>query len=407
MIRVTKPERLIAVLLSTATLMFSQRTAAQVAPTFEASVLNEINKVRSNPQAYADWLTTQRQNYQNNLLRLPGEERVLTHEGLTALNDAIAFLRTAPPLPPLSASPTLSNSARSFGKIDKRQRYDRVSGIVAELRSRAQKTPTATVLLMLLNDGDPNRNVRRALFQPTFENAGVACGVSFRLNQFCVVALSSPPTQQAKRPVESAPRPISKPVPKENSAEIETAIVNETNRLRSNPQAYAAELAELRQYFQGNILKLPGQLPLETQEGVAVVDEAIRDLKATSPLPSLTLSQGLSLGARDHVLDLGPKGKAGHYGTDGSDPFQRINRYGTWQGIAGENISFSPIATARWHVMQLVIDDGVKNRGHRKALLNPDYRLTGSACGDHSVYGQMCVMTYTKEYTEGNVQGRR
>ncbi|GAP95507.1 CAP domain-containing protein [Leptolyngbya sp. NIES-2104] len=249
MIRVTKPERLIAVLLSTATLMFSQRTPAQVAPTFEASVLNK----------------------------------------------------------------------------------------------------------------------------PTFK---------------------------------AASQPVSKPA-SNNSVEIETAIVNETNRLRSNPQAYAAELAELRHYFKGNILRLPGYLALETQEGVAVVDEAIRDLKATSPLPALTISPGLSLGARDHVLDLAPKGKTGHYGTDGSNPFQRMNRYGTWQGVAGENISFSPIATARWHVMQLVIDDGVKNRGHRKALLNPDYRLTGSACGGHSVYGQMCVMTYTKEYTEGNVQGRR
>jgi len=193
----------------------------------------------------------------------------------------------------------------------------------------------------------------------------------------------------------------------ENSAEIERAIVEETNRLRSNPQAYAAELAELRQYFKGNLLKLPGYPALETQEGVAAVDEAIRDLRATAPLPALKISQGLSLGARDHVLDLGPKGKAGHYGTDGSDPFQRMNRYGTWKGSAGENISFSPIATAKWHVRQLVIDDGVRNRGHRKALLNPDYRLTGSACGTHTVYGQMCVMTYSKDYQEGNVQGKR
>ncbi len=206
----------------------------------------------------------------------------------------------------------------------------------------------------------------------------------------------------------SVSRPPENPASQvQNFAEIEKAIVDETNRLRAHPQAYAAELAALKPYFKGNLLKLPGQTPLETQEGITAVDEAIRDLNATAPLSSLTLSQGLSLGARDHVLDLAPKGKIGHYGTDGSDPFVRINRYGTWQGSAGENISFSPIATAKWHVMQLVIDDGVKNRGHRKALLNPDYRLTGSACGAHAVYGQMCVMTYSKAYTEGNLQGRR
>lgn len=208
-------------------------------------------------------------------------------------------------------------------------------------------------------------------------------------------------------PIQAKPQAHLPRLKVENEAEIETAIVEETNRLRSNPQAYAAELAELRQYFKGNLLKLPGYPALETQEGVAAVDEAIRALQATAPRPILTVSPGLSLGARDHVRDLGPKGKAGHYGTDGSDPFERINRYGIWQGSAGENISFSPIATARWHVMQLAIDDGVKNRGHRKALLNPEYRLMGSACGNHAVYGQMCVMTYSQGYTEGNVQGRQ
>lgn len=410
MIRSTKPAmRSIQLTIALSALTFGQTAFAQSAPSFEASVLTKINQIRANPKAYAEWLNTQKQNYQNNLLLLPDNERVLTHEGVSALNDAIAFLRSTPALPPLSLSNELSNSARNFGKIDKTQRFDRIRGTVAELRSRTQKTPTATVLMMLLNDGDPNRSVRTSLFQPNYQGAGIACSVSFKLSQFCIVALSSPPSQQATRPTEpTVSRRSEKPVPPvQNDAEIEKAIVDETNRLRANPQAYAAELVDLKQYFQGNLLRLPGQPPLETNEGVAVVDEAIRDLKATAPLSSLTLSQGLSLGARDHVLDLAPKGKVGHYGTDGSDPFTRINRYGTWQGSAGENISFSPIATAKWHVMQLVIDDGVKNRGHRKALLNPNYRLTGSACGTHAVYGQMCVMTYSKEYTEGNLQGRR
>ncbi|MBW4441070.1 MAG: hypothetical protein KME10_07530 [Plectolyngbya sp. WJT66-NPBG17] len=398
----------ILVLLSSAILVFSHRAIAQPAPTFEASVLSEINQVRANPKAYAEWLNTQKRNYQNNILRLPGNERVLTHEGLSAMNDAIAFLRTAPTLPPLSSSPELSNSARNFGKIDKK--YDRISGSVAELRSRTQKTSKATVLLMVLNDGDRNRSVRTSLFQPNYQSAGIACRIPLNLSQFCILALSSPP-QQESRPTQSArqpERPVQRAAEKpESIAEIEQAIVDETNRLRANPQAYAAELAELKQYFQGNLLKLPGHPALETQEGVAVVNEAIRDLKATAPISALTVSQGLSLGARDHVLDIGPKGKAGHYGTDGSDPFVRINRYGTWQGSAGENISFSPIATAKWHVRQWMIDDGVKSREHRKALLNPGYRLTGTACGAHAVYGQMCVMTYSKQYIEGNIQGRR
>ncbi|MBW4490944.1 MAG: hypothetical protein KME12_24530 [Trichocoleus desertorum ATA4-8-CV12] len=56
---------------------------------------------------------------------------------------------------------------------------------------------------------------------------------------------------------------------------------------------------------------------------------------------------------------------------------------------------------AKWHVIQLLIDDGVKDRGHRKSILKPDYRMTGVACGSHAAYTTMCVMEYATEYKEG------
>jgi uncharacterized protein YkwD len=48
----------------------------------------------------------------------------------------------------------------------------------------------------------------------------------------------------------------------------------------------------------------------------------------------------------------------------------------------------------------LLVDDGVPDRGHREALLRPDYRVTGVACGYHSAYHNICVMTYADGYTE-------
>lgn len=187
---------------------------------------------------------------------------------------------------------------------------------------------------------------------------------------------------------------------------VEREIVAETNRLRAEPARYAEELENLRSYFDGNLLRLPGLPPIETIEGVAAVDEAIAALRDTASLPILAPSPGMSHAARDHVRDLGAIGADGHYGSDGSTPFDRLNRYGSWEAApgsqAGENLSYSPINLARWHVIQWIVDDGVPNRGHRQAILRQNYRYTGIACGEHTVYGTMCSMTYASDYVEGD-----
>lgn len=181
---------------------------------------------------------------------------------------------------------------------------------------------------------------------------------------------------------------------------LEMEVVRQTNLARSNPKEFAKHLENLRKYYSGSLLKVPGRVPVRTNEGVKAVDEAIRYLKKVKPVPILSVSQGMSNAARDHVADQSKSGKTGHGGGDGSEPFERMERYGNWQGLSGENIAYGD-DDARMIVMQLIIDDGVPSRGHRDNIFNPEFRVTGVAFGSHPAYRNMCVITYASGFKEG------
>ena len=104
-------------------------------------------------------------------------------------------------------------------------------------------------------------------------------------------------------------------------------IINEMNLARQNPALYATFVVQTRQNYSGGVCLLPGNVRMGTHEGVRALDDAIRFLRRAKPQPSLALSPGLCLAAADHCREQAG-GATGHYGSDGGDPGNRINRYG-------------------------------------------------------------------------------
>lgn len=182
---------------------------------------------------------------------------------------------------------------------------------------------------------------------------------------------------------------------------LENAVIQEINMARANPKGYATLLEEWKWYFDGRLLKIPGERIVLTREGATAVNEAMSIVRSMNPVARLRPSKGMSLGAKDHVKDQGLSGSIGHRGRDGSTVWDRVNRYGTWEKSIAENISYGS-DKARNIVMGLIIDDGVSGRGHRKNIFNPDFRVIGVACGHHGTYGTVCVITFAGGYNERN-----
>jgi uncharacterized protein YkwD len=205
-------------------------------------------------------------------------------------------------------------------------------------------------------------------------------------------------------PAVAGPGGASQPVPPTASGcctALERTVVQELNRARTDPEGFAAELEARIAHFRGNIFRASGAaVGVRTVEGASAVREAVRALRATRPLPPLRLSRGMSAGAADHVRDQGPRGGMGHAGPDRSSPAGRVRRYGRWFGAVSENIQYGRAANGHEVIADLLIDDGVADRGHRKNALDPVMRVAGVACGPHATYGQMCVIVHAVDYAE-------
>lgn len=174
--------------------------------------------------------------------------------------------------------------------------------------------------------------------------------------------------------------------------DIPDGVLAALNRVRTDPVGFAGMLQQYRARMQGKRFLKPGttNVWIVTQEGTAAVDEAIAVLRATPPLPALSVNPGLALAAFDQVVWQGPRGEVGHRGEGGSSPSDRLIRHGLRPRMSGEDIDYG--AEGLQAVIDLIVDDGVASRGHRHNILNPDFRQVGIAIGPHRQYGTMCVI---------------
>ncbi|MEW5736835.1 MAG: CAP domain-containing protein [Thermodesulfobacteriota bacterium] len=181
--------------------------------------------------------------------------------------------------------------------------------------------------------------------------------------------------------------------------QFDRQVIAEMNQARTDPREYARIILAERDLYEGRRKKTGENCYLITKEGVTALDEAVAFLRRQQELSCLGISEGMSRASKDHVADQGPYGGFGHEGTDGSQPWDRLSRHGRWRKTVAENISYGA-KTARDVVIQLIIDDGVPDRGHRTNIFNPAFQLAGVAHGPHIRFRTMCDITYAGGFEE-------
>lgn len=181
-------------------------------------------------------------------------------------------------------------------------------------------------------------------------------------------------------------------------SETERAILDELNKVRSNPQSYIAYLEEYKKLFKGKNVEYPDSIML-TFEGTKAVDEAIKFLRNAPKLEPFTFSTGLAKPAKLQLNDLLENYSLGHIGKDKSNLPKRIARFGKTGKLSAENI-MNQVGNPKDIVMLLIIDDGLKQRGHRKNIFNKTFKEVGIAFGKGKNNDLITVMVFADSFVE-------
>jgi uncharacterized protein YkwD len=187
--------------------------------------------------------------------------------------------------------------------------------------------------------------------------------------------------------------------------DVEKEMISEINLLRSDPAGYIRyldydyKLAKLNfEHFGrgekryslnttfrtvngvGSRKRVDTVWTYEYEEQLRAVESLMADLRKMKSLPVLEPDHGIYEAAAKHGHDQDRHNwSLGHQGSDGSWPWDRITKFSPAMTDGNENLAGAfPQPTVRGIVIQLLIDAGIPEYGHRTNLLNPKW--THVAC---------------------------
>ena len=154
----------------------------------------------------------------------------------------------------------------------------------------------------------------------------------------------------------------------------EKEVVYYMNLVRTNPQLFAKTY--LQKYIDENNLK------------GTYVNSLQKELMAAKSLAALKVKKDLFTSAKTHAQVSGETGKTGHF-----DFSKRFRTYAPRYVSRGENCTYG-IKGSLKNVLDLLIDQNISDLGHRKNILDPDFKYVGLSFQTHKTYKVCLVMDF-------------
>ena len=176
-----------------------------------------------------------------------------------------------------------------------------------------------------------------------------------------------------------------------------SSIINEINKVRTQPKIYAKKIEMLLKNFEGNILTIPNKKnKLITLEGINGFKQSIMFLNSQSPLNKLEPDINLSRAA-EAIAEQFSKTRE-MYNINQSTINDIIHRYGQAEGPIEISIDFGN-DNIEMLIISLINDDGRKDRKNRKMMFNYNYNKIGCSSKFSKFHKNVVVILYAIDFT--------
>jgi len=183
--------------------------AAPLVSTLEQATIDEINLARANPAAYIKYLEEFKKYYRGRDVHYPDGFVLVSNEGVAPLDEAIAFMRSLKPAPPLklrlgmisAAKDHLNDLVKTGGSghkgsdgstvSDRLNRYGSWAESLGEDIVYHSRSAREDVVALIIDDGTSTRGHRKNIFKSDFQVIGIAQSPQLKTGTISVITFSA------------------------------------------------------------------------------------------------------------------------------------------------------------------------------------------------------------------------